>query len=169
MKHIFALSVFRGCSAAFARAATLFSVLALASCVAPTSGGQPDIGGAYSGGYTYGPGYSKGLSGKMVPFNISIDQAPGSARFKGVITEPYSGFGVAREGKLWADIEGSCSRAVGGSTAIQFKKTYRYFSQESVSYRGSVGPGSSTLTGTWMFGSQPDLTGTFVLHHFPAR
>ncbi|MFO1482076.1 MAG: hypothetical protein U1F71_01815 [Verrucomicrobiaceae bacterium] len=140
----------------------------LSSCVAPASG-TTNISGSYSGGYTYGSGYSANLTGTTVPFNVSINQAAGAASFSGVINEPYSGFGTARDGKLWADIQGTCSRGANGSISVSFQKTYRYFSQDSVSYRGTVSPGSRKLTGTWWFASQPDLTGTFVVNQFPLR
>ena len=145
-----------------------FALSFLPSCAVPASG-TTNISGSYSGGYTYGQGYSSNLAGSTVPFNISMDQATGAASFSGVINEPYSGFGTARDGKLWADVQGTCSCGADGSISVRFQKTYRYFSQESVNYRGSVNPGSRTLTGTWWFASKPDQTGTFVVNQFPLR
>lgn len=138
----------------------------LSSCVVVSPAGTANISGSYSGGYTYGPGYAANLAGRTVPFNVSIDQESGTANFSGVINEPYSGFGTARDGNLWADIQGSYFRGADGSITVHFLKTYRYFNQESVTYRGSVNPKSRTLTGTWWFASQPDLTGTFVVNRF---
>lgn len=153
------------------RLAMMLSLFVLPSCVAPTSGGlpPPDISGSYSGSYTYGSGYSGSRAGSSVPFTVEIYQTPGSNRFSGVMRESYSDFGVPLAGKLWADIKGTCSRAPNGSTVIQFKKTYRFFKQDSLNYQGGIAAGGDTLAGTWLFPGQPNLSGTFALYSFPSQ
>lgn len=160
----------------------LSMLLGLTSCESPSSasrtspanpnlgqaapGPQPlretvNISGSYHGSYTYGPGYQN-LAGNSVRFHIAIQQTPGSEQFTGTIDEDYSGFGTPLNGRLWADIRGTCRRE-GAIVKVHFTKTYRYFAQESVIYQGTFPAGGGTLAGTWHFGDASNLSGTFVI------
>ncbi len=122
---------------------------------------QPNIRGTHSGSFIYGRAYGQ-LAGKSVEFTVTIKQEPGSEDFTGVVQEPYSGFGVAHDGKLWADIRGTC-RVEKGVIKIKYEKTYRYFEQPAVTYSGTLDPGTGTVAGKWLFLDEPDNNGTFEL------
>ena len=143
-------------------------VLMLTSCAVPAGGGglsgtTPNVQGVYQGSYTYGSAYQK-LAGQTVTFEISVQQAPGSSKIKGVIKETYTGFGTLKDGFVWADIQGSCE-GENGFIHLQFTKTYRRFKQPPVSYRGSLPPGSTLLAGTWYFPSKPSESGMFQINN----
>lgn len=112
-----------------------------------------------SGMFVYGRSY--GLrSGNQVKFTLSITSTQGS-RFTGVTEEPYSGFGKAVNGHLYADVVGTCTLEQ-GITRVTFTKTYRHFPQEPVDYTGSLSRPAGVLSGTWTFPGRSS-GGTFIL------
>ena len=142
------------------------ALLMVSSCTLPTgngglSGATPNVQGVYQGTYTYGSANDK-LAGQSVSYEISVQQAPGSSRIKGVIKETYTGFGTMKNGYLWADFIGTCE-GENGFIHLQFTKTYRHFKQPPVAYRGSLPPGSTLLAGTWYFPSKPSESGMFQI------
>lgn len=143
------------------------SLVLLASCEMPAGNGglaaapTPNVQGIYQGSYTYGGAYQK-LAGKTVSFEISLRQARGSNKIKGVIKESYTGFGTLKDGFVWADITGTCE-SEDGFTHLQFTKTYRHSKEPPVAYRGSLPPGSSLLAGTWYFPHKPSDSGMFQI------
>lgn len=143
------------------------ALLVLAACTVPENDGgfsgapAPYVQGTYQGSYTYGGAYQK-LAGKTVAFEISLKQTRGSNKIKGVIREPYIGFGTLKDGYVWADITGT-TEDEDGFTHLQFTKTYRHSKEPPVNYRGSLPPGSSLLAGTWYFPSKPSDSGMFQI------
>lgn len=143
------------------------ALVVLTSCAVPAANGglsgaaTPNVQGIYQGSYTYGGAYQK-LAGKTVSFEISIKQARGSSKIKGVVKEPYIGFGTLKDGFVWADVTGTCE-SEDGFTHLQFTKTYRHSKQPPVAYRGSLPPGSSLLAGTWYFPHKPSDSGMFQI------
>ena len=101
-------------------------------------------------------------AGQTVSFEISLRQARGSNKIKGVIKESYTGFGTLKDGFVWADITGTCE-SEDGFTHLQFTKTYRHSKEPPVAYRGSLPPGSSLLAGTWYFPHKPSDSGMFQI------
>lgn len=143
------------------------ALTALAACSLPAGHGglsaapAPYVQGIYQGSYTYGSAYHK-LAGKTVPFEISLKQARGSGRIRGVVRESYTGFGTLQDGFVWADITGTCESDA-GYTRLKFTKTYRRSKEPPVNYSGSLPPGSSLLSGTWYFPSKPSDSGMFQI------
>ena len=141
--------------------------LLLASCAdMQNTGGLkgdriPNVQGIYQGSYSYGSSYEK-LTGQAMNFEIALQQARGSNKIKGVIKEAYTGFGTMKNGYLWADIVGTCEEE-NGYVHLKFTKTYRYFKHPSVSYSGSLPPGSTLLTGTWFFPDKTSDSGMFQI------
>lgn len=158
------LSVFQRMQSWLLQAAAL---VVLASCAVPAGNGgltgaaTPNVQGIYQGSYTYGGAYQK-LAGQTVSFEISLQQARGSSKIKGVTKESYTGFGTLKDGFVWADITGTCE-GEDGFTHLQFTKTYRHSKEPPVAYRGSLPPGSSLLAGTWYFPSKPSDSGMFQI------
>ena len=142
------------------------ALLMVTSCSLPAGNGglsvaTPNVQGVYQGSYTYGGAYQK-LAGQTVTFEISVQQAHGSSKIKGVIKETYTGFGTLKDGFVWADFRGSCE-SENGFIHLQFTKTYRHFKHPPVAYRGSLPPGSTLLAGTWYFPSKPSESGMFQI------
>lgn len=142
-------------------------LLMVASCTAPlgndglSGAATPNVQGIYQGSYTYGGAYQK-LAGQAVTFEISLRQARGSSKIKGVIKETYTGSGTLKDGFVWADITGTCE-GEDGFIHLQFTKTYRHSKELPVTYRGSLPPGSGLLAGTWYFPSKPSDSGMFQI------
>jgi hypothetical protein len=149
------------------------AVIVMASCTAPTDNGglsaaaTPNVQGIYQGSYTYGGAYQK-LAGQTISFEISLQQARGSSKIKGVIKENYTGFGTLKDGFVWADITGTCE-GEDGFTHLQFTKTYRHSKELPVTYRGSLPPGSSLLAGTWYFPNKPSDSGMFQISNIQVQ
>ncbi len=143
------------------------ALVVLASCTLPAGNGglsgasTPNVQGIYQGSYTYGSAYQK-LAGQTVTFEISLQQARGSSKIKGVIKETYTGFGTLKDGFVWADITGTCE-GEGGYTHLQFTKIYRHSKEPPVAYRGSLPPNSGLLAGTWYFPDKPSDSGMFQI------
>ncbi|OYW73210.1 MAG: hypothetical protein B7Z37_22410 [Verrucomicrobia bacterium 12-59-8] len=158
------VSVFQRWQLCLLQAAAL---VVLASCNVPAGNGgltgatTPNVQGIYQGSYTYGSAYHK-LAGQTVTFEISLQQARGSSKIKGVIKETYTGFGTLKDGFVWADIVGTCE-GEDGFTHLQFTKTYRHSKEPPVAYRGSLPPGSGLLAGTWYFADKPSDSGMFQI------
>ncbi len=77
--------------------------------------------------------------------------------------EDYTDFGTSREGKLWADIHGTMD-VVNGLNYMTFTKTYRYFDQTSVIYRGAYDSAKKSVQGTWSFPAEAGAgNGTFIM------
>jgi len=134
--------------------------LALSAVSSVYADAPPNFRGEHSGSYTYGEGYPE-QQGDRVTTSIKVSQLPDSAEIYGVMTEAYSNFGVPKEGKLWADIEGSVAE-VNGEIIISFTKTYRYFEQEPVTYVGVYVPGAKEVRGLWYFKGTEYLGGSFM-------
>lgn len=145
-------------------------MVALASCVTPehSSGAVvPNVQGVYQGSYTYGTAYPK-LAGQATTFEINLHQMRGSDKIRGFIKEPYTDFGTPKHGFIWADVVGTCT-SEDGVTHLKFRKTYRHFKQPSVSYQGSLPPGSSLLSGTWYITDKPSDSGMFQIERMHAQ
>lgn len=127
----------------------------------------PNVQGIYQGSYSYGSSYDK-LAGEAMNFEIAIQQARGSNKIKGVIKEAYTGFGTMKNGFLWADVTGTCEEE-NGYIHLKFTKSYRYFKHPSVSYSGSLPPGSTLLTGTWFFPDKTSDSGMFQISNLHAQ
>ena len=145
---------------------TAGALMALTSCSLPAGNGgltvaTPNVQGVYQGSYTNGSANEK-LAGQSVSYEISVQQAPGSNKIKGVIKEIYTGFGTLKNGYLWADIRGTCE-GENGYIHLQFTKTYRHFKHPPVSFRGSLPPGSTLLAGTWYLTDKPSESGMFQI------
>jgi hypothetical protein len=144
------------------------TVMVLASCAVPSGNAglsgapTPQVQGIYQGSCTYGHACEK-LAGETVTFEISLHQAHGSHKVTGVIKETYAGVGTPKDGFLWANLVGTCE-SEGGVTHLQFRKTYRYFKQPSVTYHGSLPPGSEVLAGTWYNPEKPSESGMFQIN-----
>jgi hypothetical protein len=143
------------------------ALVVLASCAVPAGNGglsrasTPNVQGIYQGSYTYGGAYQK-LAGQAVTFEISLRQARGSSKIKGIIKETYTGSGTLKDGFVWADITGTCE-GEDGLIHLQFTKTYRHSKELPVTYRGSLPPGSGLLAGTWYFPNKPSDSGMFQI------
>jgi hypothetical protein len=124
---------------------------------------HPNIAGAFGGTYTFGAGY-RAFAGKTVQFSVTIQQLAGSENIKGVTQEPYLGFGTPKEGKVWADIRGTCRHA-NGKVEITFDKIYRTIKQPPTKYFGILDPNTGLLTGTWEFAEKPELNGRFQFNN----
>lgn len=148
-------------------------MLMVTSCTVPLGNGGlsgahvPYVQGIYQGSYTYGAAYQK-LAGQTVSFEISLRQARGSSKIRGVIRETYTGSGTLKDGFVWADIVGSCE-GEDGFTHLQFTKTYRHSKEPPVVYRGSLPPGSSLLAGTWYFPDKPSDSGMFRISNLQVQ
>ena len=121
----------------------------------------PNLSGLFTGTYTYGKGYTTPLLGSTVSFRLQIKQKEGARQFTAVIDEPYSGFGVAKDGRLWADVTGEITERNGG-IKMHFVKTYRYFKQPSIVYNANFDAQMRQIEGNWIFPSLP-LGGSFTL------
>lgn len=149
------------------------ALVVLASCTLPADNGglsgaaTPNVQGIYQGTYTYGGAYQK-LAGQTITFEISLRQARGSNKIRGVIKENYTGFGTLENGFVWADITGTCEGEE-GLVHLQFIKTYRHSKELPVTYRGSLPPGSSLLAGTWYFPSKPSDSGMFQIRNMQVQ
>ena len=143
------------------------ALVLLASCEMPAGNGglsgaaTPNVQGIYQGSYTYGGAYQK-LAGKTFSFEISLKQARGSSTIKGVIKEPYTGFGTLKDGFAWADITGTCASEE-GYIHLKFRKTYRHSKEPPVIYQGSLPPGSALLSGTWYLQDKTSDSGMFQI------
>lgn len=148
-------------------------LLMVTSCAVPAGNGGlsgapvPNVQGIYQGSYTYGGAYQK-LAGQTVTFEISLKQARGSSKIRGVIKETYTGSGTLKDGFVWADIVGSCE-GENGFTHLKFTKTYRHSKEPPVVYSGSLPPGSSLLAGTWYFPDKPSDSGMFQISNIQVR
>ncbi|MDI1314413.1 hypothetical protein [Prosthecobacter sp.] len=149
------------------------ALVVLASCTLPADNGglpgaaTPNVQGIYQGSYTYGGAYQK-LAGQVITFEISLRQARGSNKIKGVTKENYTGFGTLKDGFVWADITGTCE-GEDGLIHLQFTKTYRNSKELPVTYRGSLPPGSGLLAGTWYFPSKPSDSGMFQINNIQVQ
>ena len=117
--------------------------------------GAANLNGNFAGTYTYESGYVASMIGKSVNFHMKIAQPAGASTFTAVVNEPYTNFGVARNGRLWADVTGEVN-----GNHVHFVKTYRYFSQPSVIYDGSYNPNARQVIGSWGISGQ---TGSFAM------
>lgn len=137
---------------AFLPLTALLIILSLGGCATDSGGtggvvrsaGAVNLNGNFAGTYTYEAGYAASQIGTGVNFHMKIAQSGGASTFTAVVHEPYSGFGVARNGQLWADVTGQVN-----GNQVHFVKTYRYFSQPSVIYDGSYNPGTRQVIGSW--------------------
>lgn len=122
---------------------------------ADVSIGGPNQAAKLNGVYRY-----SGPHGQAVSFVVLSLKGHGG-HFTAVTREPYTNFGTAKDGSLWADIQGSVSTQ-GGRTVVTFTKTYRYFQQESVKYEGTYNPADKKITGRWYF-PKSSTNGTFEI------
>jgi serine/threonine protein kinase len=99
-------------------------------------------------------------NGRAIPFSFKAIQETGSTHFHGVITEPYTSFGVAKKNRLWADVQGEITES-GSVVKVRFTKTYRYFKQLPVSYQGKWDPSTGEINGRWTFPDQSATGDTF--------
>ena len=127
----------------------------------------PNVHGMYQGSYTYGGAYKK-QAGQSVPFEISLQQTPGSSKIRGVIKETYTGFGTPKNGYLWANVSGTCEEE-NGFIHLKFTKTYRYSKESPICYSGSLPPGSSLLAGTWYLQDKTSDSGMFQISNIHAK
>ena len=99
---------------------------------------------------------------RSVPFSFQSVQKNGSTRFHGVITEPYTNFGVAKNNRVWADASGEITQTSSG-IRIRFTKTYRYFKNSAVIYQGEWNPSTGEITGRWTLSEPPGTSGKFKM------
>lgn len=95
----------------------------------------------YAGGYTWGP--------KPNSFSMQIAALDKDGNFTAHTSEPYSGFGVSKNGFLYADVSGNIRQEPNGAIALRWKKIYRGFENPVTHYSGTWAPRSGAMTGVW--------------------
>ena len=121
----------------------------------------PDLSGNYLGVYFYGFGFERERQGQMVHFRLKLVQDEGDSTFTGEIDEEYTDFGTPKNNRLRATVVGEFSQQ-GGVLKMRLQKTYRYFDQDSVTYRGVWDAERNSFDGKFSFASAT-AQGVFTL------